>query len=122
MTDRISVTVLGATGVVGQRFVRRLAAHPWFVIRHLAASERSAGKRYAEACDWRLGGEPYAGLGDLVLTAAEPESAPAPVVFSSLDTAPAREIEPRYAAAGAWMVWGAAAVRMDWGAPLLGPV
>src|SRR5436190_11563641 len=121
MTDRIPVTVLGATGVVGQRFVRRLAAHPWFVIRHLAASERSAGRRYAEACDWRLGGEPYAGLGDLVLTAAEPESAPAPVVFSALDTAPAREIEPRYAAAGAWVFSNASAFRMDEDVPLLVP-
>ena len=79
MTERIPVTVLGATGVVGQRFVRRLAAHPWFVIRHLAASEKSAGKRYSDACDWRLGGEPYAGLGDRVLVAADPAAAPAPV-------------------------------------------
>lgn len=55
-SSRLPVTVLGATGVVGQRFVRRLATHPWFEIRHLAASERSVGKRYAEACDWRLGG------------------------------------------------------------------
>jgi aspartate-semialdehyde dehydrogenase len=48
-SSRLPVTVLGATGVVGQRFVRRLAAHPWFEIRHLAASDQSAGKRYAEA-------------------------------------------------------------------------
>ncbi len=61
--NRIPVTVLGATGVVGQRFVRHLAAHPAFELRYVAASERSVGKSYAEACDWRLPGEPYAGFG-----------------------------------------------------------
>jgi aspartate-semialdehyde dehydrogenase len=121
MTERIPVTVLGATGVVGQRFVRRLAAHPWFVIRHLAASEKSAGKRYSDACDWRLGGEPYAGLGDRVLVAADPAAAPAPVVFSALDTAPARDIEPRYAAVGAWVFSNASAFRMEEDVPLLVP-
>ena len=64
MTTKIPVTVLGATGVVGQRFVRRLANHPLFRVEHLAASERSAGKRYRDACAWRLEGEPYGGLGD----------------------------------------------------------
>jgi len=121
MNERIPVTVLGATGVVGQRFVRRLAAHPWFVVRHLAASEKSAGRRYAEACDWRLGGEPYAGLGDLVLRGADPDAAPAPVVFSALDTAPARDLEPRHAAAGTWVFSNASAFRMDEDVPLLVP-
>jgi aspartate-semialdehyde dehydrogenase len=121
MTARIPVTVLGATGVVGQRFVRRLAQHPWFAIRHLAASEKSRGKRYAEACEWRLGGEPYAGLGDLRLVAAEPEHAPAPVVFSALDAQPARELEPRHAAAGSWVFSNASAFRLDDDVPLLVP-
>ncbi len=53
--SRIPVSVLGATGVVGQRFVRRLAEHPWFELRHLAASPRSAGLSYGEACAWRPG-------------------------------------------------------------------
>lgn len=120
-SQRLPVTVLGATGVVGQRFVRRLAAHPWFEIRHLAASERSAGKRYAEACDWRLGGEPYAGFADHELAPGTPESSPAPVVFSALDTAPARELEPRFAAAGSWVFSNAAAFRMEPDVPLLVP-
>ncbi|HJW34237.1 MAG TPA: hypothetical protein VJ505_12900, partial [Holophagaceae bacterium] len=89
--SRIPVTVLGATGVVGQRFVQRLANHPHFQIQHLAASERSAGKTYAEACAWRLSdeggpglsGEPYGGLGDRVLVPGEPGSAFSPVVFSA---------------------------------------
>ena len=120
-SSRLPVTVLGATGVVGQRFVRRLAAHPWFEIRHLAASDRSAGKRYAEACDWRLGGEPYAGLADRVVVPCTPQAAAAGIVFSALDSAPARELEPLFAAAGAWVFSNASAHRMEPDVPLVVP-
>ena len=50
---KIAVGVLGATGAVGQRFVQLLADHPWFEITELAASDRSAGKAYKDACTWR---------------------------------------------------------------------
>lgn len=119
--SRIPVSVLGATGVVGQRFVRRLAAHPWFEIRHLAASERSAGKVYAEACEWRLGGEPYAGFADRVLVPCTPQQASAGIVFSALDALPARQLEPLFAAAGAWVFSNASAFRMEEDVPLLIP-
>lgn len=121
MSKNIQVTVLGATGVVGQRFVRRLAQHPCFELAHLAASERSAGRRYAEVCEWRLDGEPYAGLGDRVLVEARVESAFAPVVFSALDTEIARELEPAFARAGAMVFSNAAAFRMEADVPLLVP-
>ncbi len=121
MSEKIQVAVLGATGVVGQRFVRRLAEHPWFQIAHLAASGRSAGKRYSEACEWRLDGEPYAGLGHCVLEDADPALAIAPVVFSALDTEVARELEPAYARAGALVFSNAAAFRMEEDVPLLVP-
>lgn len=121
MQPRIPVTVLGATGVVGQRFVRRLADHPLFEIRHLAASERSSGKTYAEACAWRLEGNPYGGLGDREMVPGDPEHALSPVVFSALDTAPAQEIEPRFAAAGAFVFSNASAFRMAEDVPLLVP-
>jgi aspartate-semialdehyde dehydrogenase len=121
VTARIPVTVLGATGVVGQRFVRRLAAHPWFEIAHLAASERSSGKTYAEACDWRLDGEPYGGLGARRIVACDPDAAPAPVVFSALDAAPAKELEPAFARAGASVFSNASAFRMAPDVPLLVP-
>jgi aspartate-semialdehyde dehydrogenase len=106
---------------VGQRFVRRLASHPWFEIAHLAASGRSTGKRYADACEWRLDGEPYAGLADRVLVDAEPSQALAPVVFSVLDTEIARELEPAHARAGALVFSNAAAFRMEADVPLLVP-
>lgn len=119
--QKIPVTVLGATGVVGQRFVRRLAHHPLFEIRHLAASERSSGRTYAEACAWRLDGESYGGLGDRMMVPGDPEHALSPVVFSPLDTALALELEPRFAQAGAFVFSNAAAFRMEADVPLLVP-
>jgi aspartate-semialdehyde dehydrogenase len=121
MAERIPVTVLGATGVVGQRFVRRLANHPWFEVRHLAASERSTGKAYRDAASWRLDGAPWAGLGDRKLVPSDAEAAFAPVVFSALDAEAARTIEPAFAAKGAWVFTNASAFRMDPAVPLLIP-
>jgi aspartate-semialdehyde dehydrogenase len=119
--NRIPVTVLGATGVVGQRFVRHLAAHPAFELRYVAASERSVGRTYAEACDWRLPGEPYAGFGGMKVVACDPSESPAPLVFSALDAGPAREIEPLYAAHGSMVFSNASAFRMEEDVPLLVP-
>ena len=121
MSPKIPVTVLGATGVVGQRFVRRLAQHPYFAIQHLAASERSEGKRYRDACAWRLDGDAYAGFGDHVLVQGSPDQALSPVVFSALDSGPAAEAEPAFAKAGALVFSNAAAFRMAETVPLLVP-
>lgn len=121
MKATIPITVLGATGTVGQRFVRRLVRHPLFHIEHLAASERNVGKTYAEACEWRLGGEPYGGLGSKRLVPAEPSQALGRIVFSALDSGPAREIEPLFANAGAHVFSNAAAFRMEPDVPLLVP-
>ena len=121
MSQRIPVAVLGATGVVGQRFLARLARHPRFEVAALAASERSAGKRYGEACAWRLAGEPYAGLAERVLVDCDPSAVDAPLVFSALDAGPARELEPRFAAAGAQVFSNASAFRMAEDVPLLVP-
>ncbi len=121
MSNKIQVTVLGATGAVGQRFVRRLANHPLFQIAHLTASDRSAGKHYQDACEWRLDGEPFAGLGACILETSDPGAAFAPVVFSALDTDIARELEPAYARAGALVFSNAAAFRMEPDVPLLVP-
>ncbi|GAB6276156.1 MAG: aspartate-semialdehyde dehydrogenase [Rectinema sp.] len=118
---KIPVTILGATGVVGQRFLRRIADHPWFYPAFLAASDRSAGKKYAEACQWHLPGLPYAGCAGTVVVPCSPEAAFSPIVFSALDAGPAREIEPLFAAAGAYVFSNASAFRMDEDVPLLIP-
>ncbi len=119
--SRIPVTILGATGVVGQRFVRRLMDHPIFEIRHLAASDRSTGKTYEDACGWRLDGEAYGGRRKQMLRAAHPAEALSPVVFSALDSGPASEIEPLFAAAGSFVFSNASAFRMASDVPLLVP-
>jgi aspartate-semialdehyde dehydrogenase len=119
--NKIPVSVLGATGVVGQRFVRRLAEHPFFELQIIAASGRNVGKTYAEACEWRLPGLPYAGFGEQKLAACEPGPSPTPIVFSALDTAVAREIEPLFAAAGSLVFSNAAAFRMEADVPLVIP-
>ncbi len=119
--QKLPVTVLGATGVVGQRFVRRLANHPWFEIQHLAASEKSAGLPYDRACDWRLDGEPYGGLGDKIVLPCDPTHAMADFAFSALDSAAAKEIEPAFAEAGALVFSNASSFRMAPDVPLLIP-
>lgn len=118
---KIPVTILGATGVVGQRFLRRIANHPWFYPQFLAASDRSAGKRYAEACRWHLPGISYAGHAEARVVPCSPESAFSPIVFSALDAGPAHEIEPLFAEAGAYVFSNASAFRMEEDIPLLIP-
>ena len=56
MQNRIEVGILGATGMVGQHFVKFLQGHPWFDLTWLGASDRSAGKKYKDAAEWRLAG------------------------------------------------------------------
>ena len=104
MSSRIPVTILGATGLVGQRFVRRLASHPAFEIRHLAASARSLGKPYGDACHWHLDGPSHAGRSAQLIEACDPDCTAAPVVFSALDADVARELERR----------SSAETRMEW--------
>lgn len=121
--NRTPVVILGATGMVGQRMLALLAGHPWFEVAGLAASERSAGRPYREACAWRLGGEPWAGFGDRVVEPCDPRAlAGAPgIALSALDTAPAQELERAFAAAGWHVVSNASAHRMDEDVPLLVP-
>ena len=95
---RIPVAILGATGAVGQTFVRRLVNHPWFEISELAASDRSAGKPYAEACRW-LEGEMPVHLADRRVVRCEVGAISSPIVFSALDAAVAGEMEPAFARA-----------------------
>jgi aspartate-semialdehyde dehydrogenase len=119
-TERIPVAVLGATGSVGQRFVQLLETHPWFRLHELVASERSAGKPYGDAADWRLDTllpESAAGMTVKPL-GGELES---PLVFSGLDSSVAGEAEELYASHGAAVVSNSKNHRMDADVPLLIP-
>ncbi len=117
---RIEVGVLGATGMVGQQFIRLLADHPWFKPAWLAASERSEGRRYLEAAAWRLGGPPPQVLSDTTVESCTPGSGPQ-LVFSALDAAAADEIEPAFARAGHIVVSNTRSFRMHPDVPLLIP-
>lgn len=121
-TPRVPVTVLGATGLVGQRLIALLADHPWFALAGIAASERNVGARYGDVVRWRVDGEPPAAALDLRLAAPEPgPRLDQPVVFSALPAAEAEEIEPRFAHAGAWVFSNASAYRMAADVPLIVP-
>jgi aspartate-semialdehyde dehydrogenase len=117
---RIPVGVLGATGAVGQTFIRLLANHPWFEVTAVAASERSAGKRYRDAAHW-LSGELPPRVADLTVAACDPAAVPASIVFSALDSDAAQEVEAAFARAGKLVLSNARNYRMDADVPLLIP-
>lgn len=118
--DKIQVGVLGATGMVGQRFVQLLADHPWFEITALAASERSAGIHYGEACHWVVSGEMPAVAKDMVVWECKPHLA-CRLVFSALPAEVAGPIEEEFAAAGYAVSSNARNHRLDPDVPLLVP-
>lgn len=116
----IRVGILGATGMVGQRFLQLLHGHPQFTVTALAASDRSQGKRYRDACVWRLPGEMPAIARDLVVEAPEPPL-DCDVAFSSLPADVAGPVESRFARAGYPVISNSSAHRMDDAVPLLIP-
>lgn len=116
----IEVGVLGATGVVGQQFVSRLARHPWFRCTWLAASERSEGKSYKSVAPWKLSTPIPGASATRVVEACVPGRGPK-VVFSGLDASVAGDIEGAFAAAGHIVVSNARNFRMDPLVPLLIP-
>ena len=117
---RLPVAILGATGAVGQTFIRCLRNHPWFEITELAASERSAGKPYAEATRWLEGDLPKE-LANRTVLPCDPEKLSAPIVFSALDAAAAGDLEPAFARAGALVLSNAKNFRMEPDVPLVIP-
>lgn len=118
--SRIPVAVLGATGAVGQTFVRLLADHPWFQLAELAASERSAGKRYVDAARWIGDAMPEQVRGMTVLP-CDPRQVRSPLVFSALDASVAGEVELAFARAGRLVLSNAKNFRMDEDVPLVIP-
>lgn len=120
MTARVPVAVLGATGTVGQKFVRLLADHPWFELTALAASATSAGRPYGEVVRWREGVPLPDRLASMVVQPSTPPLE-ATVVFSALDADIAQDIEQAFARAGAVVVTNTRVHRMDPDVPLMVP-
>ena len=118
--QRIEVGVLGATGMVGQHFIRFLENHPWFDFTWAGASDRSAGKKYSDATNWRLDGALPASAAGLTVEECKPGNAPR-LVFSAMDASVATEIEQAFAAAGHIVVSNSKNHRMEPDVPLLVP-
>ena len=117
---KIRVGILGATGTVGQRFVAMLEEHPQFVVTALAASDRSQGRPYGDACTWRLPGDIPTPVRSLVVQPPRPPL-DCDVVFSSLPADVAGETETAFARAGFAVVSNSSAHRLDESVPLLIP-
>lgn len=122
----VPVVILGATGMVGQRAAALLRRHPWLHIGALAASERSSGRKYREACRWHLDGEKYAGLSEQTVHPCDPAVLSSVcgrpgIAISALESGAAAELEAPFAKAGWAVVSNASAHRMDADVPLLVP-
>src|ERR1041385_9042486 len=120
METRIEVGILGATGMVGQHFVKFLQGHPWFNLTWLGASDRSAGKKLKDATSWRLDGEMPEAAPGLLGSDSNPGNAPR-LVFSAMDASVATDIERAFAQAGHIVVSNSRNHRMEKDVPLLVP-
>jgi aspartate-semialdehyde dehydrogenase len=118
--NKIEVGILGATGMVGQNFIKFLQGHPWFEVTWLGASDRSAGKKYRDACKWNLNGVAPEEIRDRVVEECKPGNAPR-LVFSATDASVATEIEQAFANAGHVVVSNSKNHRMERDVPLLVP-
>jgi len=125
---QFKVGVVGATGIAGQQFLACLKDHPWFKVTALAASSRTAGKPYAEgirqengAAGWWAEGEvPAAFAGMMIQNSEAFDAAGVDIVFTAMDTAPAKILEPKYALSTP-VISTASAFRMEADAPILIP-
>jgi aspartate-semialdehyde dehydrogenase len=120
MQTRIEVGILGATGMVGQHFIKFLQGHPWFDLKWMGASDRSAGKKYKDAMTWHLAGGTPESVQDLTVEDSKPGNAPR-LLFSAMDASVATEIEQAFAQAGHIVVSNSKNHRMDRDVPLLVP-
>ena len=120
MQTRIEVGILGATGMVGQHFIKFLQGHPWFSLTWLGASDRSTGKKYKDAMTWHLGGGTPDTVADLAVEECKPGNAPR-LLFSAMDASVATEIERAFAQAGHVVVSNSRNHRMESDVPLLVP-
>lgn len=117
---KIPVAILGATGMVGQKFIELLQGHPWFTIVAVAASERSSGKSYKEAVSWKMATPLPPSIASLPVSSCRPDL-PCKLVFSGLDSSVAGEIETAFAKAGYCVISNSRNHRLDPDVPLLIP-
>ncbi len=120
MSKKIPAGILGATGVVGQRFIQMLEHHPWFEVAWLAASDRSEGRPYREAARWRLKTPIPENVARMRVSPAKPDGAPK-LIFAALDSGIAAELEPQFAEAGCAVISNSSALRMQKDVPLVIP-
>src|ERR1017187_871610 len=120
MSSKTPIGILGATGVVGQRFIQMLERHPWFEVAWLAASDRSEGKTYCDAARGRLKTPIRANVGALTRFPPTPEHAPK-LNYAARAAAIGAEMEPRFAEAGCAVVSNSSALRMQSDVPLVIP-
>src|SRR6478609_4242144 len=118
--EKIDVGILGATGTVGQQFIALLTDHPWFRVSWLAASERSAGKRYADLA-WRLPTPLPDDVARLDVSSLDAIDKAPSLLFSALDASVAGDAETAFATSGRLVVSNARNHRMDPLVPLLIP-
>ncbi|MEJ5351583.1 MAG: aspartate-semialdehyde dehydrogenase [Melioribacteraceae bacterium] len=119
-TQKIPVGILGATGSVGQRFLELLSNHPWFEVVELAASDKSAGKKYSEAANWIMQTPLPEKFANMIVKKCEP-NLESKIVFSGLDASVAGEIETAFAEAGYYVISNARNHRFDDDVPLMIP-
>src|SRR5215212_1447183 len=120
MSKKYRVGILGATGTVGQRFIQLLENHPQFEIAALAASDRSQGKKYVDACNWKLVTAMPEDIKGITVQAIEP-GLDCDLVFSSLPSNVAKETEEAFARAGYPVISNSSSFRMEEDIPLLIP-
>ncbi len=121
MSQRIPVSVLAATGSVGQRFVQLLDGHPLFEVVALTGSDRSIGQPYGETCHWILPEPMPAWACDMTVVPTSPEALNASLAFSALPANIAKEAEPQFAQAGIKVCSNASAYRTEPDVPILLP-
>ena len=124
MPNKRKVAILGATGAVGQRYIQLLQGHPWFNIEVLAASERSAGKRYKDACNWLMESDLPKEIAEMPVVNADvisvEKAGNVDLVFSSMPGDLAGPVEAEFAAL--YPVFSkASAHRMEKDVPLIIP-
>ena len=121
MSDKIKVAVLGATGSVGQKFIELLTNHPWFQLEEIAASERSAGKKYSDAVNWIMQTPLTNEISDMIIKECTPDAVKSKIVFSALDASVAGEIETQFALNGHVVISNSKNHRYDKDVPLIIP-